>query len=34
MISLRMAVIDDLDFLAHIDLKVDGLTSPTEVILT
>jgi hypothetical protein len=34
MISLRKAVIDDLDFLARIDLKADGLTSPTEVIMT
>lgn len=34
MISLRRAVINDLDFMAYIDLKVDGITSPTEINLT
>jgi ribosomal protein S18 acetylase RimI-like enzyme len=34
MINLRRAVLEDLDFLVRIDLKVDGLTSTTEISLT
>ena len=34
MYNLRKAILTDLDYLAHIDLKVDGLTAVIEINLT